>query len=200
MQGMTTDSLTKGDGELTFSILRRGAKEPGGPYSQENLLQMLQDGKISRRDYVFFDGLDEWKPLDEVFEIEEEISHFVNDGQDERKLREIFREVENVLSEGEEIYYIAIQERAGILTKTRQSVAVTNWHLYHLTEKEVGYEMEAHPWAGVSSLGGDERGGGTGVFTFIIDNKRRVDIGNLPMAQIFRLLEISRDFSEKGAP
>ncbi|MDF1753794.1 MAG: DUF4339 domain-containing protein [Verrucomicrobiales bacterium] len=176
---------------LSFSILRRGATEPGGPYTEEQILSMLREDEISKKDYVFFQGLSDWRPLEDVFEIHEKINHFIDDGQDKYKLGEAFREVSNVLSPNEEIYYIAVQNRVGILTKTRQCVIITNKHLYHLTEKRVGYELEAHSWNTISNTKMQDDRKDVGTFSFLINNERRVDVPSIPMPQVRRLFELS---------
>lgn len=181
---------------LAFSILRRGATEPGGPYTEEQILQMLNEDKISKKDYVFFQGLSDWRPLEDVFEIHEKINHFIDDGQDKYKLGEAFREVSNVLTHNEEIYYIAVQNRAGILTKTRQCAIITNRHLFHLTEKRVGYELEAHSWRSISNTKMLDDKKDVGTFSFLIENERRVDIPGIPMAQVRRLFELSCEMKD----
>ncbi len=188
-----TSEPTEANPALTFSILRRGATEPGGPYDEKQILQMLREEKITRRDYVYFEGMTEWRPLEDVFEIHEKITHIVDDGQDKYKLGEIFREVSNVLLEGEEIYYIAIQDRAGLLHKAKQSVVVTNRHLFHLLEKRAGYEIEAHRWGDVSNtlMRDDRRELGT--FSFLLGMQRRVDIPNIPLVQVKRLFQLSQE-------
>lgn len=175
----------------TFSILRRGATEPGGPYSEEQILAMLRQDQISRKDYVFFEGMADWRPIEDVFEIHETINHFIDDGQDGGMAAKAFSEINNLVSEGEEIYYIAIQSKAGILTKTRQSLVVSSLHLYHLTEKKVGFEIEAHPWSSLSDWGGEPGSDNDGTFCFMVDGKRRVDIPNLPIGQIHRVVELA---------
>lgn len=181
------------DYELTFSILRQGAIEPGGPYSEEQILLMLQEERITRKDYVFFEGMTDWRHLEEVFEIHERINHIVDDGQDKYKLGEAFREVNNVLTEGEEIYYIAVQDRAGLLTKTKQCVIISSRNLYHLTEKRVGYELEAHQWENISNTLMREDKNDLGTFSFLIGHERRIDIPNLPLVQVQRLFQLSQE-------
>ena len=180
---------------ITFSILRQGATEAGGPYTEDQILLMLQEDQISKKDYVFFEGMRDWRRLEDVFEIHEKINHIVDDGQDKYKLGEAFREVSNVLTTGEEIYYIAIQQKAGVLTKTRQCVIITNKHLYHLTEKRVGYELEAHNWDGISNTKMHDDKKEVGTFSYLIGNERRVDVANIPMTQVKRLFELSRDLT-----
>lgn len=184
-------STPKNDGSSTFSILRRGATEPGGPYSEEQILKMLQEDTISRKDFVYFDGMTDWRPIEDVFEIEETINHLIDDGQNPEEAAEAFREVNLVTDESEEVYYIAIQARTGILTKTKQCLIVTDRFLYHLTEKDVGYELEAHDWAHISNSKMQDNQKELGTFSFTLNQDRRVDVPHLPMSQVKRLFELA---------
>ena len=71
--------------EIQFSVLKRGSKDPQGPYNESELLNLLNNNELGIEDLVYFDGIGEWKPINEVFEIQEQISHFVDDGQDTRR-------------------------------------------------------------------------------------------------------------------
>lgn len=184
-------SSAKNDDSSTFSILRRGATEPGGPYSEEQILKMLQEDTISRKDFVYFDGMTDWRPIEDVFEIEETINHLVDDGQNPDEAAAAFREVNLVTDDNEEVYYIAIQARAGLLTKTKQCLVVTDQFLYHLTEKGVGYELEAHDWAQISNSKMQDNQKDMGTFSFTINQDRRVDVPHLPMPQVKRLFELA---------
>lgn len=184
-------SSQRNDDSSTFSILRRGATEPGGPYSEEQILKMLQEDTISRKDFVYFDGLTDWRPIEDVFEIEETINHLVDDGQNPDEAAAAFREVNLVTDESEEVYYIAIQARAGLLTKTKQCLVVTDRFLYHLTEKNAGYELEAHDWSDISNSKMQDNQKELGTFSFTINQDRRVDVPHLPMPQVKRLFELA---------
>jgi len=116
--------------ELLFSILRRGERDPIGPFSEADLLKLFNDGQVVHEDLVYYEGIGEWKPIHEVFEVQEQISHFVDDGQDTQKVGIAFREVSNVVGAGESIYYIAVQARAGLLSKTKQCVIITDRHRF----------------------------------------------------------------------
>ncbi|MEM9281439.1 MAG: DUF4339 domain-containing protein, partial [Verrucomicrobiota bacterium] len=72
--------------QVQFSILRRGAREPEGPYSDQELLGFINDGSLSVSDLVYYEGMGDWRPFGEVFEVQEQISHFVDDGQDTEKV------------------------------------------------------------------------------------------------------------------
>src|SRR5690554_5222932 len=94
---------------IQFSILKRGERDPKGPYTQDGLLSLLNEGEVALNDFVYYDGIGEWKPIHEVFEVQEQITHFVDDGQDTQRVGVAFREVSNVVGSGESIYYIAVQ-------------------------------------------------------------------------------------------
>lgn len=185
---MTEDS--KEMNEPMFSVLRRGAKKPGGPYTGEEIVEMLNQEAISRKDFVFFEGAKKWKPLDEVFDIAEEISHFVDEGQDQQLVDQVFGEISSLLKSGEEIYYIALQTKDEILTRVRQSVVVSSHHLYHLTQKDVGYGIEAHLWTSIKSFDYLPADDGLMTIRIGINKNRKVEIPYIPFTQAERLVEL----------
>ena len=77
--------------EITFSVLRRDSEEPIGPLSAEQILEMLKNDELSRQDFVFYEGMEDWMSIDSVFEIQEQISHFVDDGQIDGFVKGILR-------------------------------------------------------------------------------------------------------------
>jgi len=182
--------------DLTFSILKRGTRDPLGPLGEQDLLQLLNDGEISVDDMVFFEGLGEWKPIGEVFEVQEQISHFVDDGQDTAKVAAAFREVSDVVGESEDVYYIAVQDKAGLLSKTKQCVIITNAHVFILHEKRVGYELEAHLWKTVTNTLMRDEGKGLGTFSILLGGEKRVDICHIPLKQVQRLFQLSQEMKQ----
>lgn len=182
--------------DLTFSILKRGTRDPLGPLGEQDLLQLLNDGEISVDDMVFFEGLGEWKPIGEVFEVQEQISHFVDDGQDTAKVAAAFREVSDVVGESEDVYYIAVQDKAGLLSKTKQCVIITNAHVFILHEKRVGYELEAHLWKTVTNTLMRDEGKGLGTFSILLGREKRVDICHIPLKQVQRLFQLSQEMKQ----
>lgn len=178
---------------ILFSILKRGSRDPIGPFGEDDLLRMLNDGEVALEDLVYYEGIGEWKPMQDVFEVQEQISHFVDDGQDTQKVAIAFREVSGVLGNGENIYYIGVQAKAGILSKTRQCVAVTDWHLFIMTEKRTGYELEAHPWKAVTNTLMRDEGKGLATFSILLGVEKRVDIAHIPMKQVQRLFQLSQE-------
>ena len=97
--------------EIKFSVLREGSEEPIGPLTTTQIFEMLTNGDLKRSDYVYYDEMEDWQPIDEVFEIQEQISHFVDDGQDKGIVAEVFQEVNSILAQGESIFYIAVQDK-----------------------------------------------------------------------------------------
>ncbi len=185
---------------LLFSILKRGERDPRGPYTEEDLLRLLNDDVIGINDYVFYEGIGEWKPIHEVFEVQEEISHFVDDGQDTQRVGVAFREVSNVVGAGESIYYIAVQARAGLLSKTKQCVIVTDRHLFIMSETRRGYELEAHPWKSVTNTLMRDEGKDLGTFSILLGGERRLDLHHIPLKQVHRLFQLSQEMRASVAP
>lgn len=185
---------------LVFSVLKRGERDPRGPYTQDDLLVLLNSGELNGEDLVYYDGITEWKPIHEVFEMQEQIIHFVDDGQDTQKVGVAFREVSNVVGDGESIYYIAVQAKAGLLSKSKQCLIVTDRHLFVMSEKRVGYELEAHPWRSITNTLMRDEGKGLGTFSILLGGEKRLDIVHLPLKQVHRLFQLSQEMKQGVAP
>ena len=182
--------------EIQFSILKRGEPDSRGPFTEQDILAQLNAGEITSEDMVFYEGLGEWKPIGEVFEIQEQISHFVDDGQDKQKVAVAFREVSNVVGSEEDIFYIAVQAKAGLLSKTKQCVIVTDTHVFMLHEKRVGYELEAHLWKTVTNTLMRDEGRGFGTFSILLGGEKRVDVCHIPLKQVQRLFQLSQEIKQ----
>ncbi|MBL9153076.1 MAG: DUF4339 domain-containing protein [Verrucomicrobiales bacterium] len=182
--------------EILFSVMRRGEAEPSGPHTQEEILQMLNDGLVAADDFVFYEGMADWQPIEEVFEIQEQISHFIDDGQDREKVAECFREVSRVLASGEDIYYIAAQEKAGLLSKARTCVIMTNKRLFLLHERRGGNELESYRWDAVTNTLMKDEGHGLATFSVLLHREKRLDVPHLPLAQVHRLFKLFQELSD----
>jgi len=193
---MSTTETQEQPGDIQFSILKRGEPDSRGPFTEQNILAQLNAGEITSEDMVFYEGLGEWKPIGEVFEIQEQISHFVDDGQDKQKVAAAFREVFNVVGSDEDIFYIAVQAKAGLLSKTKQCVILTDTHLFMLHEKRVGYELEAHLWKTVTNTLMRDEGRGFGTFSILLGGEKRVDVCHIPLGQVQRLFQLSQEIKQ----
>jgi hypothetical protein len=132
--------------------------------------------------------------------VQEQITHFVDDGQDTQRVGIAFREVSNIVGNGESIYYIAVQAKAGLLSKTKQCVIITDRNLFILTETRKGYELEAHPWKSVTNTLMRDEGKGLGTFSLLLGGERRTDIAHIPLKQVHRLFQLSQEMKQGIAP
>tara|TARA_R110002096_G_scaffold233086_4_gene423089 strand:- start:459 stop:1046 length:588 start_codon:yes stop_codon:yes gene_type:complete len=189
---MSVEETEESD-RVQFSILRRGSPEPEGPFTDEGLMSLLNAGDLSVSDLVFYEGLGEWKPIGEVFEVQQQISHFVDDGQDTEKVALAFREVGNVIDGSEDIYYVAVQAKVGLLSKTKQCVIVTNRRIFIMHEKRVGFELEAHVWKTISNTLMRDEGKNLGTFSILLGRETRIDICHIPLKQVQRLFQLSQE-------
>jgi len=185
--------MTEYTGTVHFFVLKRGSKEPKGPFSDEDLVIMMNNGELSITDFVFYEGLGEWKPIGEVFELHEQISHFVDDGQDTENVALAFREVSNVVEDTESVYYIAVQARVGLLSKTKQCVIITEKHVFIMHERRVGFELEAYLWKDVTNTLMRDDGKGLGSYSILLGAEKRLDVINLPLKQVQRLFQLSQE-------
>ena len=101
-----------------------------------------------------------------------------------------------MVGQGEDIYYIAVQEKVGILSKTKQCVIITDRHIFILHEKRVGYELEAHPWKVVTNTLMRDEGKGLGTFSILLGVDHRVDVAHIPLRQVQRLFQLSQEMKE----
>ncbi len=188
-----SDAIPTDTSNLTVSVLKKGTRDPLGPLSENDLLALLNNGEISIEDMVFYEGLGEWQAIGDVFDVQEQISHFVDDGQDTGKVAAAFREVMDVVGSSENIYYIAVQEKAGLLGKTKQCVIITEFHVYMLHERRVGYELEAHLWKTITNTLMRDDGKGLGTFSILLGGEKRVDVCHIPLKQVQRLFQLSQE-------
>ena len=97
---------------------------------------------------------------------------------------------------GESIYYIAVQAKAGLLSKTKQCVIITDRHLFLMMDKRVGYELEAHPWKAVTNTLMRDEGRGLGTFSILLGGEKRSDVCHIPLKQVQRLFQLSQEMKE----
>jgi hypothetical protein len=182
--------------ETTFSVLRRDSEEPIGPLSAEQILEMLKNDELSRKGFVFYEGMEDWMSIDSVFEIQEQISHFVDDGQDKEAVADAFQEVNTILAQGESIYYIAVQDRTGLLSKSKDSVILTDRRILVLRRKRAGFEMEAFTWKAVTNTLMRDDGNGSGTFSVLLNREKNIDINHIATVQIHRLFKLSQELND----
>ncbi len=181
---------------ISFSILRRGDTQPIGPVSLDDILGMLQRDELTRHDYVYYEGLLDWELVEKVFDIQEQISHFVDDGQDRQMVALSFREVSEITAQDEQIYYIAVQHKSGLLSKGKACVILTNKRFLILHQKRSGFELEAYRWPDVSNTLMKDEGSGLGIFSVLLRLEKRIDIPHIPISQVHRLFQLSQELRD----
>tara|TARA_R110002096_G_scaffold274350_1_gene468144 strand:+ start:1426 stop:2040 length:615 start_codon:yes stop_codon:yes gene_type:complete len=129
---------------LIFHILRKGETEPIGPYSQDQIVELLNSKEINSSDLVYYPELTEWTPLTGVFDLVQEVNTHGSEGQDPKIVAESFSSIEKRLEEDEEVYYIAVQNfpAVSLTTSVRlrapQSVILTNKRFCIIHPKLIG--------------------------------------------------------------
>ncbi len=180
-------------GTLAFMVLKKDTQQPLGTFDQEGLLSLLNAGHVNADDLVYFEGLPSWQPISSVFDIQEQITHFIDDGQDLEKVGEAYREIENVIGPDTNIYYIAIQARASLLSKTTLCTVICDQGIYILSRKRFGNEIEAHDWSSIERTSLKEEGKGMAVFSIFFTNGSRIDVPHLPLKQAQRLFQLAQE-------
>jgi hypothetical protein len=106
-----------------FHVLRSGESKPCGPFSPNQLVHLLNDNTLDRQDLVFYPGLSEWRPLNEVFDFHDRLANFESEGHDPAVLNQVFAELSQIANADEEFYDVVIQEKS-ILVSRKTDVAV----------------------------------------------------------------------------
>ncbi|MBU6303120.1 MAG: DUF4339 domain-containing protein [Verrucomicrobia bacterium] len=182
-----------------FSILRQGEEEPIGPYSQNQIVRLLNEEVIRPFDLVYYEDLGTWKPIRDVFEIHEGISNFVDEGQDKLVVGEVFRAVQQLFGAQEEVYYIAIQEKGPIHLGPITAVALTASRLLIASHRAGKLEMEAHLWPGVANARLIRKPGQPlGAFHVDLHSGTSLQVERIPQVQLERLEQVANDIRTAG--
>lgn len=191
-EAVTDDSLEiaeEAQPQIQFYVAKDG--QEFGPHDQTEILAMLQTGELDKKDLVFYDGLGEWQPIEGVFDIQEQLTHFMDEGQEPEVVVEVYNIISELLGAGEELYYIAHQ-RKKFLRAHRDVVSVTNKRLlvlkYHLTS----HEVEDYLWGNIVSVNTKEGMMGN-VFSLRLTSDHVIEVDGLPHAQIARLVQLSQE-------
>ncbi len=183
-----TDSETPAD-EVTFLVYKNDQQH--GPYSQEHILNMLQAGQIAKKDLIYFEGLGGWKPLDEVFEIEEQLAHSMDEGQDPEIVADIYRHIEPMITRDEEILYIAHQRKKRMRSRSDGAI-ITNKRLIIMYQTLTGTSIEDCMWKNVVSVHMKEGMLGT-TFSVLDMNDHVIEVEDIPKEQIARLCQLAQE-------
>ncbi len=174
---------------LSF-LIYQGDKQTG-PYTQEQVLALLQEGRVGKKDLVYYEGLGEWKPLDTVFEIEEQLSHFMNEGQSPEVVAEIYRHIEPMTSRDESIFYIGHQ-KAKMMRSRPDAAIITNKRLLIMRQSYTGTTVEDCQWKNVVSVSMKEGMMGT-TFSVLDVNDHIIEVDDIPVDQISRLCQLAQE-------
>ena len=188
-----------------FHVLRRGEEEPIGPYSQNELVELLNTEQIHSFDYVYYPELSGWKKLSQVFDLHQKVSGFGSEGQDPEIVQQSFDFIDKRSEPEEEIYYIAVQHMpalsltAAVKLTSPKSLVLTNHRFCVVFQKLMGdVEMREYPLEQVDSvLTKIKPGNEDGTFEIILKSGEVVDLDKIPSAQLGRLEMIASDFLER---
>lgn len=184
-----------------FHLLREGEQESSGPYSQNEIVELLNNGTLKTSDYVFYPALTDWKRLTEVFDLHQQVNTHGNEGQDPDIVAESFAFMDKRSEDGEDIYYIAVQAvrplrlTASVRLRAPHSVVLTNLRFCVIKPKLVG-EPEFNEFRLdelESTLVVLEDGDADGSFKIIPRFGDSEEVDQIPAEQLNRLEEISAD-------
>ncbi len=190
-----------------FHILRKGESESIGPYSQKELLKLINENTICSHDWVYYSALKDWTPLSDVFEFHQSLTNFGNEGQDHEMVSAAYNFIEHRSEPDESIYYIAIQRFAATdLTATvrlrlPKAVVLTNTRFCVVFNKLMAETtFEDYPVEQIRSTGITvDPGKSTGIFEIHLRNGNTASVNLIPLAQLAKLEEVSEDLlSNRG--
>jgi hypothetical protein len=177
-----------------FSILRQGEEAPIGPYSQNQIVRLLNDGVIRPTDLIYYQDLGDWRPIRDVFEIHEGISNFVDEGQDKVIVGEVFRGIQQLFGEGEQVFYIAVQEKGPIHLGALSAVALTASRLLIANHKSGKLELEPYLWTSVANAYLTRKPGqALGSFHISLYSGSTINVERIPQLQLERLEQIANE-------
>ncbi|MDF1751939.1 MAG: DUF4339 domain-containing protein [Verrucomicrobiales bacterium] len=189
-------------GEKIFHVLKQGASAPTGPFSKEELENLLTDKRIAPSDYIFFPGLEDWKIISEIFEFKKVASDFAEDGQDLEAVTTGYDLVSGENLPGEVIQYIAVQDLrpsdriAEILQSMPQSIVLTNHRIAVVTPKLIGdADIVSYRFDDVATVSSqvNRRDGGS-LLKIELKSESAAQIAGIPDDQLTKLIDLSAEF------
>ncbi len=179
-----------------FTILRQGETEPLGPYSQNQIVELLNEGSINPTDFVHYADLADWTPIRDVFDLHQKLANFSDDGQDSNELAEVFNAIIGAAGDGENVFYIAIQDRQALRGfRGHEAVGVSDrfiWIARHkmggkLTLDELELSNIRDVWAILKA------GEKTGTFHIEQENGVAIQVERIPALQLERITKTTRE-------
>lgn len=166
-----------------------------GPYDEEQLLTMLNEGQVGRRDLIFYEGMAAWQPLEEIFDVEERLLHYMDEGQEPDVVAEVYQNVSHIIASGEKIFYLAHQKKR--MMKSRPDVVVvTNERLIIIRQGLGGSRTEDYLWKNVVSVQMKEGIMGN-TFSILDVNDHIVQVDDLPKTQLEKLCQFAQEMRAK---
>lgn len=190
-----------------FHILKQGEQESIGPYSQIQIVQLLNEGQIQASDFVYYPELSGWELLSKVFELHQKIINFGDEGQEPFVVDQSYSLVDSLSFSDERIYYIAVQHiplrrvTAAVKLTAPKSIVLTDQRIFVLYPKLVG-DIEFHDYhheqieSVMKKVSRDEE---EGTFIIVLRSGEWVETGKIPRSQLEWLEKITREFLEYAA-
>ncbi len=187
-----------------FHILKQGGQEPIGPYSQIQIVQLLNAGQIQATDFVYYPELSGWEQLSKVFELHQQLTNFGDEGQEPQIVNQSYNLVDSLSEPEERIYYIAVQHiplrrvTAAVQLTAPKSIVLTDGRICVLSPKLMGNVDVYHYYyeqieSVMKKVPRDEQ---DGTFIIVLRSGDWVETGKIPKPQLELLEKIARDFLE----
>lgn len=184
-----------------FYVLKDGETHAAGPFSKAELEEFLSSKRVTADDYVFYEGLSDWRLISDIFDFQKTASDFLEDGQDKETVSISFTAVSERIKKEEEILYIAVQalaaeDRVGeILQSVPQSVVLTTERISIIEPKLIGdVGVIDHFFNDVEQVTShvNRRNGGW-ILKIELKGGKSVNVESLPEHQVSSLIETAAE-------
>jgi hypothetical protein len=196
-----------------MSIYIHKNNEQHGPYDAPQIEELFKKGHLTLEDLAWAEGQAEWGPLknlwkpadqsndisskinDRVEKIDATLSRLLGEEQDASTVSKIVAKAKGLLTNGEDILYVAIQKKP-LVTISPDSILLTNKRFMIVRPKLLSMTFSDYPWREVSDVHLSEQ-----ILTSTISCKitsgASISIDSIPKKQAKRVYTISQEMEEK---
>lgn len=182
-----------------YYLLKKGERDPIGPYGESELVELLNQGEIEASDYIYHPELSGWTPLSQVFNIGQRINHFGEEGQDPQVTMDSFTYVTERSVPDEEILYIAVQHlpalslTAAVKLTSPKSLVITNQRICVVAPRLMGaIDFHEYPLTDIDRVTTDRSGKTSkGTCNLILNSGESLDLDKIPVEQLAKIEELA---------
>ncbi len=125
------------------------------------------------------------------------IDKYINDGQDPKVVEKLLLKLQDMLTSGEVVTYVAVQKKPAV-TLFPASIALTNKRIFlcEFTKLGLATDFKILPWTSISDISFKEGILGS-KFTIFPTEDEFIEVGYIPKSQARKLYQLSSEMLEK---